>query len=83
MPDPGSKENIAKVVDEAHPQVIATDMGELSPEYMKIAKKYGLKVIVDEKHGTEKEWDQILEMGTHGIQTDHPEKLIKYLRNKK
>ena len=81
MPDPGPKENIAKVFEEVQPIVIATDMGELNEEYMKIAKKYSIKVIVDEDKGTEKEWDQIIEWGTDGIQTDNPAKLIEYLKN--
>ncbi|NOX64859.1 MAG: hypothetical protein GXO85_03445 [Chlorobi bacterium] len=79
MPDPGPKENIGKVVKEVNPRVIATDMGELSEEYMNIAKKYGIKVIVDEDKGTEEEWDKILNWGTDGIQTNHPEELINYL----
>lgn len=82
MPDPGSKENIENVIKEVHPTILATDMGELSVEYMKIAKKYNMKVIVDEDEGTINEWEKIIEWGTDGIQTDHPEKLIEYLRNR-
>jgi len=80
MPDPGPKENIEKVFKEVQPLVIATDMGELNEEYMKIAKKYNIKVIVDEKDGTIEEWRKILKWGTDGIQTDNPEKLIEYLK---
>ncbi len=83
MPDPGPKENIVKIVAEVNPKVIATDMGELSKEYMKIAKSNNVKVIVDEDKGTEEEWDKILSWGTDGIQTDDPQKLIKYLNEKK
>ena len=83
MPDPGPKENITKVFEEVQPNVIATDMGELNEEYMKIAKKYNIKVIVDEDKGTEEEWDRILDWGTDGIQTDNPVKLIEYLKNRK
>lgn len=82
MPDPGSKDNIEKLVEEVHPQVIATDMGELSLDYMKIAKKLNVKVITDDKKGTVEEWESILEMGTDGIQTDQPEKLIQFLKNR-
>ena len=83
MPDPGSKENIENVYEEVHPSFLATDMGELSEEYMKIAKKYNMKVIVDEDKGTITEWEKIIEWGTDGIQTDNPEKLIEYLKNRK
>lgn len=80
MPDPGPMENIENVVETVHPQVIATDMGELNEEYMKISKDLGVKVIVDEREGTEDEWEKIIYWGTDGIQTNDPEKLIKYLK---
>ena len=41
------------------------------------------KVIVDEDQGTEEEWEKIIGWGTDGIQTDNPEKLIEYLKNRK
>ena len=82
MPDPGSAKNIEKVVAKARPKVLATDMGELTGEYVKLAHENGAKVFVDEKKGDEKEWDRILEWGTDGIQTDHPEHLIRYLKNR-
>lgn len=80
MPDPGNKRNIEKVFNEVHPRVIATDMGELDEEFMNIAKKYNIKVIVDEDKGTEKEWAKIISWGVDGIQTDDPERLINYLK---
>jgi glycerophosphoryl diester phosphodiesterase len=46
---------------------------------MKIAKMNNVKVIVDEKNGTIKEWKKILSWGTDGIQTDNPEELIKFI----
>ncbi len=82
MPDPGSKDNMEKVVTEVHPMVIATDMGELSKDYMKIAKKLNVKVITDDKKGNIEEWEKILKMGADGIQTDDPEKLIQFLKDR-
>jgi glycerophosphoryl diester phosphodiesterase len=81
MPDPGPKRNIEKVVKEIHPYVIATDMGELSEDYMKIAGKLNIKVITDDQKGTVEEWKRILKMGTDGIQTDNPKELIDLLNN--
>jgi len=82
MPDPGSKKNIEKVVEEVHPLLLATDMGELSKEYMVIAKKLNVKVITDDKKGNLDEWKKILKMGVEGIQTDDPEKLIQFLKDR-
>ena len=82
MPDPGPKENIIKVVKEVQPRVIATDMGELSEEYMKIAHDNNVKVIADEQHGNIEEWIKMLDWGTDGIQTDKPEELIRFLKER-
>ncbi len=61
MPDSGSAKNIKKVAAKARPKVLATDMGELTGEYVKLAHENGAKVFVDEDKGNEKEWDRILE----------------------
>lgn len=82
MPDPGPKENIVKVISEVQPHVIATDMGELSEEYMKIAHEYNVKVIADEQHGNIEEWTKMLDWGTDGIQTDKPAELIRFLKER-
>ncbi len=83
MPDPGPAKNIAKVAKEVQPHVIATDMGELNTDYMKIAHENNLIVFVDEDKGNAKEWGKILDWGTEGIQTDKPEELIKFLNGNK
>lgn len=82
MPDPGSAKNIAKVAKEVQPQVIATDMGKLNADYMKIAHENNLIVFVDEDKGNTQEWQRILDWGTEGIQTNKPEELIRFLKEK-
>ena len=79
MPDPGPARNIPAVAEKAHPQVLATDMGELNEKYIQLAHERGIMVFVDEDKGGEKEWQKILKLGTDGIQTDEPEKLIRKL----
>ena len=79
MPDPGAAENIAEVARQVQPYVIATDMGELTMEYVKIAHQNNAKVFVDEDKGDEAEWAKILNWGTDGIQTDKPQALIRFL----
>ena len=79
MPDPGPAENIAEVINQVQPPVIATDMGELSEEYIKIAHENNAMVFVDEDNGNEVEWSKILDWGTDGIQTDKPQDLIRFL----
>ncbi len=81
MPDPGSKKNIQRVVEKVHPLLLATDMGELSEDYIKIAGKLNVKIITDDQKGNMEEWKRILKMGTDGIQTDNPKELIDFLNN--
>ena len=83
MPDPGPTRNIVEVTKQVQPLVIATDMGELSEEYMKIARENHVKVFVDEDIGDEAEWTRILDWGTEGIQTDKPQELVRFLENRK
>jgi len=81
MPDPHSKRNIGKVVRKMRPTVIATDMETLSVRFIEKAHKSGAMVFADEKEGTPKEWQQMIRWGVDGIQTDHPDELILFLRN--
>ena len=80
MPDPGKEKNIKKVVRKAKPVVLATDMSKLNDQFVKTAHKYNVKVFTDDDAGNVEEWKKILEWGTDGIQTNHPEKLIQYLK---
>ncbi|HSO88456.1 MAG TPA: glycerophosphodiester phosphodiesterase family protein [Draconibacterium sp.] len=80
MPDPQSKENIKTAVEKIKTPLIATDMGELSQSFVDEAHKYDARIFVDEKEGTEAEWEKIIKWGTEGIQTDKPESLIEFLK---
>lgn len=79
MPDPGSETNIIRVVENFHPKVLATDMGELTATFVAKAHLAKAKVFVDDKLSNLEEWEKILSYGTDGIQTDRPEALINYL----
>lgn len=83
MPDPGPEKNIRQVCDLFHPRVLASDMGQLSVSFIKMAHENKARVFVDENKGTPEEWTQILKWGTDGIQTDDPESLLKFLKNRK
>lgn len=82
MPDPGTEKELDMVLAKLKPAVVATDMGVLSKSFVEKAHKKNVKVFVDEDKGTESEWSEILSWGTDGIQTNDPEKLIQFLKNK-
>jgi glycerophosphoryl diester phosphodiesterase len=83
MPDPGNVENVVNVIESFEAKVLATDMGELDSSFVEAAHSHNAVVIVDEDKGTEDEWTRILEWHTDGIQTDDPEKLVAFLKNRK
>jgi glycerophosphoryl diester phosphodiesterase len=83
MPDPGPEKNVQEVVNEVRPQVLASDMGQLSESFVITAHANHAKVFVDENKGTPQEWQQIIDWGTDGIQTDNPEALLEFLKSKK
>ncbi|TSA37931.1 MAG: hypothetical protein D4R64_04625 [Porphyromonadaceae bacterium] len=83
MPDPGEEKNIKEVERQVQPRVIASDMRNLSESFVKTAHTNKSKVFVDEEKGTKEEWEQIINWGTDGIQTDNPAALIEFLRNRK
>jgi glycerophosphoryl diester phosphodiesterase len=83
IPDPGPEKNILEVISQIHPQALASDMGQLSERFVKTAHANNLKVFVDEEKGTPAEWEQIIQWGTDGIQTDDPAALIGFLKNRK
>lgn len=82
MPDPGNEKNIESVIEQIQPRVLAPVMSDFSENYVKIAHAKNVKVFVDEKRGTEKEWTHILDYGTDGIQTNDPERLIRFLKER-
>jgi glycerophosphoryl diester phosphodiesterase len=83
MPDPGPEKNISEVCSEVHPRVLASDMGQLSQSYVAASHNFGAKVFVDEKQGTQEEWEKIIQWGTDGIQTNNPAALIEFLKGRK
>jgi glycerophosphoryl diester phosphodiesterase len=83
MPDPGPQENIAAVISAHRPAVLATDAGQLNRNFVQTAHAGGALVISDEKTGSLKEWKRMLDWKTDGIQTDDPEKLIRFLESKR
>ena len=80
MPDPGPARNIRKIAVEVHPHILATDMDHLSREFTRIAHERHMLVFTDDKQGGAAEWSKMIKMGTDGIQTNEPEKLIEYLQ---
>lgn len=81
MPDPGSERGLPRLIKKFNPTVIAAVWRNYSPTFVKTCHEAGSIVIVDESDPTC--WDDAVEWGSDGIQTDYPERLIAFLKNRK
>lgn len=80
MPDPGPEENLAQLIADFQPKAIASVWRHYSPTFVKTCHEAGALVIVDESDPTC--WEDAIAWGSDGIQTDHPEKLIEFLKKR-
>jgi glycerophosphoryl diester phosphodiesterase len=67
-----------------HPvELLDGDYSDYTTEILKTATQSGITVWPDIQSADEsKNWDKALELGFKGLQTDHPEMLISYLKSK-
>ena len=80
MPDPGPEKRLAKLIEELKPRVVAAVWRHFSKTFVETCHAAGAIVIVDERDpGC---WKQALEWQSDGIQTDHPEELITFLKER-
>jgi glycerophosphoryl diester phosphodiesterase len=84
MPEAGQVESAQRLVDSLHPKVLAFSAGDFKPEVIAVAKKGNALVYVDRLGAadTADTWQEAIDWGADGIQTDHPEELVRYLREK-
>jgi glycerophosphoryl diester phosphodiesterase len=84
MPEADSRANLTKVLAELKPPVIAFDAGDFKEEAIALAKAAGVEIYVDRLWGADNEehWQEALDRGATGIQTDHPAELVRFLRSK-
>lgn len=80
MPDPQNEKKLKSMLAKLKPNVVATDLGELTQRFVAESHKSGAMVFVDEKDGSKAEWEKIISWGTDGIQTDKPDELIGFLK---
>ena len=80
MPDPGPEKRLAKVIEEFKPRVIASVWDQYSASFVEACHKAGAIVIVDESDPSC--WEQAVAWKSDGIQTDHPEDLIAWLKKR-
>lgn len=86
MPDPGSSDNLERVFAAYNPVAVASDMTHFNLMFGQKAAKRQVMVFVDENERNPEllpgQWQQMIDWGVAGIQTDYPERLIEFLKNK-
>jgi glycerophosphoryl diester phosphodiesterase len=84
MPESNSVEHTHMLVDLLHPKVIAFGAGDFKPEIIAVAKEAHARIYVDIMGKTDapEGWQAAIDAGADGLQSDRPEPLVEWLREK-
>ncbi len=84
MPESFSAPAVRAVIETLHPPVIAFNANDFTDEIIAIARQAGADIYVDRLGPADNPaaWQNAIDRGATGIQTDRPGELIEYLRSK-
>ena len=84
MPEARDVDFATKLIEDLHPKVLAFDAADFKPEIIDVAKKGNARIFVDRLGAADNPaaWEEAIRLGAAGIQTDHPEELVNFLRAK-
>jgi glycerophosphoryl diester phosphodiesterase len=84
MPEARNLETAQKIVDDLRPRVLAFDAADFKPEIIAVAKQAKALIFVDRLGPADNPatWQEAIDQGADGIQTDRPEDLVKFLAEK-
>jgi glycerophosphoryl diester phosphodiesterase len=82
MPEADDAATVQKLVDTLDPRVIAFDAGDFKDDAIKLAREAHADIYVDRLGAADQAaaWQDAIDRGATGIQTDHPAELVQYLR---
>jgi glycerophosphoryl diester phosphodiesterase len=80
MPEALTPENVRVLVERLHPRMFGFDSRDFNPPTIAAAKRVNIPIFVD--RNTPREWQDAIDVGVAGIQTDHPFELMAFLRAK-
>jgi len=85
MPEADSKGSLEKAERMLKPTVVAFDQGDFKPELISHALAMKADIFVDRlgDQDTESSWQDAIDKGVKGIQTNHPAELLEFLRTRK
>jgi glycerophosphoryl diester phosphodiesterase len=84
MPEADSKEHLEEAERMLKPTVVAFDQDDFKPATISQALAMKADIFVDRlgDQDTEMDWQDAIDKGAKGIQTNHPTALLRYLREK-
>jgi glycerophosphoryl diester phosphodiesterase len=84
MPEADNATTLEKLEAELHPRVVAFDAGDFKDDVIAIAQKAHSEIYVDRlwTADTPAGWQDAIDRGASGIQTDHPAELVAYLHSR-
>jgi glycerophosphoryl diester phosphodiesterase len=82
MPEAYSAATLEKLLADLAPRVVAFDAADFKDDVIAVAKHAGVEIYVDRLGPADnpKGWQDAVDRGASGIQTDHPAQLVEYLR---
>lgn len=85
MPEAYSAATLERLLQDLKPRVAAFDAGDFKDEAIAVAKRAGVDTYVDRLGSADNAtgWQDALDRGAAGIQTDRPAELAGYLRTRK
>ena len=83
MPEAYSAVTLEKLLLDLKPRVVAFDAGDFTGDAITVAKRAGVDIYVDRLGSADNAsaWQDAVDRGAAGIQTDRPAELVEYLRS--
>ncbi len=84
MPEADSAAKLEKMASTLNLRVAAFDQGDFKDDVIATAKRLNIKIYVDRLWAQDKPefWQDAVDRGADGIQTDHPAEVVQYLRSR-
>jgi len=85
MPEAYRAATLEKLLADLQPRVVAFDAGDFTAEAIAVARRAGVDIYVDRLGSADNPsaWQDAVDRGATGIQTDLPAELVEYLRSRK
>jgi glycerophosphoryl diester phosphodiesterase len=82
MPEAENAAKLEKMAATLNLHIAAFDQGDFKDDVISTAKRFNIKIYVDRLWTADKPefWQDAIDRGANGIQTDHPGELVQYLR---